>query len=598
MDGWIESGLESAGESAVGAKVEIDNLHVSLSPIGIKIEKLQVANPQNPWKNIFETGRIQFALNFGQLLRNKYIIETMEVNNFILGTKRTTSGALPPKPKPKNEEPSFADELMKVIEKKAQEAPVFDIEQIKKNLKIDSLLNPNNIKTVQYYDSAKIQIANLQQEWESTQKEYEKTTIAAQEIETQIRSINIDELKTIDKLTDAANTVNTSYKKIQEMSGSIATRSQSVKKQITTTETMLANVDDIIKEDYERIMRLAKLPDLSMKGISKLLIGDKLLNEANYYLHWIDVGRKYIPQSSKTEEKKPERMKGINIHFPEERSYPKLWIKKILISGGTDKKQDSNYIYAKGEVKNITNDQRITKLPLTITLDADNGNTMFYNISALFDRRKEEPFDEYKASVKGISIASMEIGSPTFLPTTMKKAKADVSVDIAIPGKNFDANATVNFKEIELVFQREVKNPVERIVKDVVSPINKFDAKLRMWNTSGNFDVAFVTDLDDQIAVQAKRVLAAELEKIRREIEAKLNAYITEKKQEAEKLLNAKKEEITKQISAYEKTITDAVGGTEGKTKEIEKRIEEEKNKLGDDAKKKMEDALKKKIKI
>ena len=53
----------------------------------------------------------------------------------------------------------------------------------------------------------------------------------------------------------------------------------------------------------------------------------------------------------------PKRFKGQNIHFPVERSYPKFWIKKILISGGTDKAQDPQYFYAKGEVLNITNDQ-------------------------------------------------------------------------------------------------------------------------------------------------------------------------------------------------------------------------------------------------
>ncbi len=58
IDRWIESGIEYAAEDAVGARVEIDNLSVTFSPLGLKFSKLQVADPSDPWKNIFETGKV------------------------------------------------------------------------------------------------------------------------------------------------------------------------------------------------------------------------------------------------------------------------------------------------------------------------------------------------------------------------------------------------------------------------------------------------------------------------------------------------------------------------------------------------------------
>ena len=93
IDGWVESGLEAAGESIVGARVEIDNLKVTLSPIALQWGRMQVADPHDPWRNLFETRGVRFAMDAGQLLRGKFIIETMEVNELILGTKRTTDGS-------------------------------------------------------------------------------------------------------------------------------------------------------------------------------------------------------------------------------------------------------------------------------------------------------------------------------------------------------------------------------------------------------------------------------------------------------------------------------------------------------------------------
>ena len=93
IDSWVESGLEYASEANVGARVEIDGLHVTLSPLGAEFRRLQVADPQDTWKNLFETGTVRFAMNTGQLLRAKYIIETVEVQNLVFGTKRASDGS-------------------------------------------------------------------------------------------------------------------------------------------------------------------------------------------------------------------------------------------------------------------------------------------------------------------------------------------------------------------------------------------------------------------------------------------------------------------------------------------------------------------------
>jgi uncharacterized protein (TIGR03545 family) len=125
IDGWVEAGLEAAGEAVVGARVEIDNLAVSLSPIAIQFSRLQVANPHDPWQNVFETGKVRFALNLGQLLRGKYIIETMEVNNLVLGTRRLTDGSLPKPPPQPSKQPSMITGATSSITSEAQKAPLF-----------------------------------------------------------------------------------------------------------------------------------------------------------------------------------------------------------------------------------------------------------------------------------------------------------------------------------------------------------------------------------------------------------------------------------------------------------------------------------------
>lgn len=175
IDGWVEAGLEAVGEAVVGARVEIDNLAVSLSPIAIQFSRLQVANPHDPWQNVFETGKVRFALNLGQLLRGKYIIETMEVNNLVLGTRRLTDGSLPKPPPQPSKQPSMITGATSSITSEAQKAPVFDLSKIRKELKIDSLLNVQNLRSVQYIDTLKRRVQEAGLQWQATLNDIEKS---------------------------------------------------------------------------------------------------------------------------------------------------------------------------------------------------------------------------------------------------------------------------------------------------------------------------------------------------------------------------------------------------------------------------------------
>jgi ABC-type sugar transport system ATPase subunit len=115
---------------------------------------------------------------------------------------------------------------------------------------------------------------------------------------------------------------------------------------------------------------------------------------------------------------------------------------------------------------------------------------------------------------------------------------------------------------------------------------------LRLWNTAGKVELAFATDLDDQIAARTRQVIGAELARLQNEIRAKVNQRIAEKRQEFERLFNQKKEEVLGQIRTYENLINEKIAFVESKRKELEARIEEEKKKQSDAARKKLEDAV------
>lgn len=599
IDSWIESGLEYAGEKAVGAKVEIDNLHLTINPIGIEFARLQVTDPNDGWSNLFETGKVKFALNFGQLLRGKYIIETMEVNSLILGTKRTTDGSIP-KPKEEREgapstSPSLTQDAASLSPKEETKSSTsFDIDKIKKELKIDSLLNPKNLATYRQIDTLKRQINDASVQWKSTLDEFDKSKPKLADIETRAKSIKLNEIKTIPAATDALNNAKSILNNANELKTTFNSRKSVLTGSVDNFSRSIKELDDLAKQDYQNVMSMARLPDLSMKGLAEMVLGKDLLKKAYEYLGYIDMAKSKIQNSSdKPPIETPKRFKGQNIHFPIERAYPKFWIKKALISGGTDKAQDPQYFYAKGEVLNISNDQRITGFPLTVDLMATKGQRTTLALGASFDRRKNLAVDKYKAELTGLPVKQMGFGRSDFLPTRVIDAVADASINVIVPGNRFDSDAKIDLGNMKLIFEHEPSGIVERIVRDVLASIKGFSVKLHMWRNEKKFDIAFETDLDDQLATRTKQVIGAEVAKIQNDLKNKLNAKIAEKRAELEKLFNEKKDMVTGRVKEYENQVNEKLAMVDAKKKEIENRIEQEKKKQTDEVSKKAKDALK-----
>jgi uncharacterized protein (TIGR03545 family) len=589
IDRWVTAGLEAAGEAMVGARVEIEQLHVTLSPVGIKWVRLQVADANDPWRNMFETGKVQFALNFGQLFRGKYIIETMELNNFILGTKRATDGSLPPSKRStdtaSSSGTSFVSVAKEAVGKTVEQSSPINLDLIKSGINVDSLVKALDIQTLKRIDSLKAQTLAASKQWDATITDFENSKKRLSEVEANLKAINPADLKGIDKITASISTVDNSVKTVNDITNSFNARKSSIEADVSRLSGSVSTLDDVAKEDLRHLMNMAHLPDLNTSGIARLLVGREMYARALTYLHWIDIARSKIPKHAKPEkEQDPPRMKGQNIHYPVERAYPKFWIQKILLSGGTDSASTADYIRAKGEAKNITNDQTVTGTPMTIALEGTQAGRRAMTLGALFDRTKDAAYDEYQASLFGVPLSEFNLGNANFLPTKVTDARLNSSVKVTVPGNQFDLRATLVFTSMKLQFASEPKNKVESLVHDVLKDIRGFTVNLRLWTTGKNVAMALATDLDEQIAAKVKAVVGAEFTKLQNDLKTKLDSKIAEKRKDFDDFYAAKKGAAEKQISAVKAQIDQQTSAMDAKKKELTDRLEREKKGTIDNA--------------
>jgi hypothetical protein len=188
----------------------------------------------------------------------------------------------------------------------------------------------------------------------------------------------------------------------------------------------------------------------------------------------------------------------------------------------------------------------------------------------------------------------MELGRAGFLPSKITDAVAKAQIEVDIPGNKLNATTRVDFERLKVNFDRDARNLVERIVRDVLTSINAFFVNLRVWrNDRGAIDVAFATDLDDQISTRARGAVGDEVARIQAEIRAKVNAQIAAKRKEVEALYEQKKAEAMRRVNDIENQVKQRVAVVEQKKNELEQRVEQEKKKAEDTLKKKAGDALK-----
>ena len=596
LDGWVEKNIEEAGEEIVGAKVEIDGLKVSLFPLGIEWNAMRVANPNSTWENLFETKKVKFAMDANQLLRSKFIIETIEVHNLIIGTKRNTDGALPEGKRKQSVVASAGRNFSRLAEdalKKTLGAnPIFDVNKLKSGFNPDSLIAAFDIKTIKNIDTLKRKVDFAVTKWNGMKSDFEKTKARVTEIESGIKAINVNELNNAQNILSAVTTVDNAIKTVNDVTSSVSKNTEIAKNLVNTAVSSIDSIDNYIKYDYERLKNAARIPSISTPGVAQLLVGSEMYERIKKYLYWVDLARtnikKYTPEP---EIEKPSRFEGQNIKFPVERGYPKLWIKNILLTYGTDDKTIVNTLKAKGEAKNITDNQDITGLPMTISLEGANDDVRKLSLTGLFDRRKAIPLDEYTARLSGVPLAEFKIGKSDFLPSSIKNAELATALKISVPGDNFDSKISFDLSNVLVQFESAPKNIAETIVQEVLKGINSFKVELRLWNTNGEFDIALATDLDEKIANRLMAVIGIEFQKLQEQLKTKFYAFIQQEREKFEKQYAAKISDIKNQLTAYQAIIEDKTSFIEGRKKELTDKLNKEKNNFIED---KLKDIFKK----
>ncbi|MBP5569294.1 MAG: TIGR03545 family protein [Treponema sp.] len=540
----IKRAIQNTCESIFEAKCDIDRVDFRLFAASFRLDGLQIANKDEPMKNLFSLDTIILDFDLTQALRGRFITDEVRVSGMATNTDRTYSGDISAKlaaKKAKKQDSAFVKEI------KARSNAALD--SMKGS--VQGLFDEYNPETIIKNCYANMESPELAKKTEAQVKELSAKYMAKKdELATEIQDVQklVEDCQKIDmeaiktnpvKLKEAISTIDSAYKKVESLKTKTTTEVNAIKKDAATVKTLSNDIQKAIKHDSALISKeINKITSININDGKKFISGT--LDGAAYQL----LG-KYYPyamklvdylmemKNSPKEENEPTekeklnallkpRAKGKNIWY--RGNPPKFWIKKLLVSGFnfslnmTDIASDMDAVGrpAIGEFKIAIKDIDHTG---TVTVDT-RTNT------------KEPIVDvRYVCDKFPLALPTSFFGAEGVpgVPS-LTQSKSTLDFDLAIwDADGFNITGTGKFTDMILTAAPFTPEFISNIYINTLAKMKAMMLSVQIgYRSSSGLNLGLDTDIDKQFIAALKEELKNQLGVLKKSVEEEMNKKINE----------------------------------------------------------------------
>lgn len=330
LDRAIERAIEAAGAEIVGAKVDVGSAHLSLRRGSLRIQRLEVANPDRPMTNLVAIGEIAAQVRLLPLLEKKLVVDTAAIRGVRFGTPRRSSGALEhPSPTSRRLRSAIAAWASRV------RVPALSLEGFSTVLDL-SRLRADSLRTVALARTLAFRGDSLAEAWRhdldrlDPRAELDSAQAVMRRLEqADLKSLGLNGAR--DLLASARNTAG----RLRQAADSASRLARRVQAGLERLRQAAESLPAAREADYRYARSLVHLPSLETPDLSPALVGDLALERLKPILYWLALAEQYLPPGlDPRRETGPKRLRarGTTVRFPKARAYPDF----LLIYGGIE----------------------------------------------------------------------------------------------------------------------------------------------------------------------------------------------------------------------------------------------------------------------
>lgn len=527
----IKQGIERTGTEINGARVDVADVSLSLSPAGIYVYGLQIADAKQPMQNMLELDKAYAELDLFELWGGKILIEDLNIQKLRFGTDRAVSGAV------SNPKRDVAEDA---AAKKTSEEGLPSVSESFASLggelpNADSILERHPLKTTEVAKQLDTTFDEQKKKWQSTSeslpdeerlKYYEREFKALTEgdidslEEFNARKAKFDALK--QELEDDQARLLKAKKDLQQSQDLVQERYQALK--------------SAPQEDLKALKAQYSLDAEGGLNLTGLLFGPQFQSYAEKALYWYNRLAPLMAETNNAEEGisaasadqadiAPLRGTGRFIHFGSQAVSPDFLIRKAQASA----------VLSQGEVlllgQDITHQQYRTGKPSLISANATELNdTDSLDLLLSIDHRTVDAVDTLSVDIRGQTLDDMSLSESDNLSLALADAKLDVNANIMLKNADLSGALDGRFNNTKLV--ADGTSQIAKELAKALAGVEGFTLNSVFSGTLSRpgFDVKSDLDkvLKDAIAGRFKEKQKEWEGKLKARLDSKLNTYLSE----------------------------------------------------------------------
>jgi uncharacterized protein (TIGR03545 family) len=587
-DRLVEKRLETAASRLNGALVELDGFDLALLDLRVRWTRLQVADPDDPMKNLFESGPADFNVDLAPLFRKKIIIENVRMQNMRAGTDRERDGSLPESLR--REKSPFMRKMEERFEDTASRIPVFNPDLLTKDVDIEGVWSSLTLESPAKIRALHGELNETLDQWEQRLSNLPSRD-TVDELEDRIASIKPREVDTVEELARSLERADEAY-------GDLSNHLENAESMLSRFDEDTRGISRIderiswwIEEDYRSALALAQLPDLSKESIAEMLFGDSIVSRVEKITGIVGKVRRYtgtfrtvVPKKEKT-----PRLRGQDIPFVREQTLPKLWIKAVALSGAV------RSIDASGTVTDVASSQRTTGLPARIDLSGARPDRAALNLSGFVDHREEVPVEEFSLGLVELPMKDMSLTDFPLLPGTVTGGRADLVSSIRFTGGDMEARVRFIGREVTFAPPERTEGMSDLMyetARSLAGEIDRIDMQATVRLVDDRLTLDMTSNLDGLVADRLEDLATEELEKARREIEGRIHAEVDPLAREVEESLTRREQDMRTRLEDTRSALTAQSRVLREKRRRLEEKLVSRKERTRREVEKELGDRL------
>ncbi len=514
LDSFLRWAFVRLGQAAAGAKVDISRVQSRLLSGRLELDRVAVADKHEPMKNLFQFDRAVFQMSPGALLERKAVVKDAEIDGIQVGTRRSTSGALP-RSKPSRFEKAIEEQLRPV-----KTRALSTIGQVKT---IKTQVLPQNLESLKALDAVQAQLSRM------GRKSAERAGIP--KIEQDLRQIRrqVSALEgggAGDKAAAAARLQGQIKTTLSEVQAAHA----QIQGQFASVQDGFSRAEQLRKQDVSSLLTQAGLPALNAQSLTRRLLGDQTAKRLSTALYWLKWLRAHEPVSQKAKAKvSPPRREGVDIEFPQRGTYPGFLIERLSLSGRLTSLIQGQDMDLEGAIVGITSNPPLYGKPTRLFLKGEvPGGASVLGLEGTLDETHEPASAILAFHYSGIPLAGSALGDSE-LGADVKAGLGRVNGSLQIDGGQLRGAITMQADGVALSPHTAAPGRAGQFALAALRGVRQFGAQIGISGTAEQPRLTIDSDLGKSLAGALSRGLSAQLASQRQAVEAKVDALYNAK---------------------------------------------------------------------